>query len=67
MNTETWSRRDFVRTTATVAALAATLPAVAVPAKKRNHKLGFDNFAVRAMKWNARQDRKSTRLNSSHT
>ncbi len=54
MNTSSLSRRDFVRATAAAATLAA-LPAVAAPAKKRNHKLGFDNFAVRAMKWNARQ------------
>ena len=54
MNAQTFSRRDFVRATAAVATLAA-LPAPAAPAKKRNHKLGFDNFAVRDMKWNARQ------------
>ncbi|MEN9575398.1 MAG: hypothetical protein RL514_3253 [Verrucomicrobiota bacterium] len=54
MNTSSLSRRNFVRATAAVATLAA-LPAAAAPAKKRNHKLGFDNFAVRGMKWNARQ------------
>lgn len=54
MNTSSLSRRDFLRATAAVATLAA-LPAAAVPAKKRNHKLGFDNFAVRGLKWNARQ------------
>lgn len=48
------SRRDFVRATTATATLAA-LPTSAAPAKKRNHRLGFDNFAVRAMKWNARQ------------
>lgn len=55
MNAQSFSRRGFVRTAAAAATLAAALPASAAPAKKRNHKLGFDNFAVRAMKWNARQ------------
>jgi 3-oxoisoapionate decarboxylase len=54
MNTQSSSRRDFLRTAAAVAALAA-LPASAAAPRKRNHKLGFDNFAVRGMKWNARQ------------
>ena len=54
MNTETLARRDFLLSTAAAATLAA-LSATAAPAKKRNHKLGFDNFAVRDMKWNARQ------------
>lgn len=54
MNASSLSRRDFVRATAAVATLAA-MPAPAAPAKKRNHKLGFDNFAVRGLKWNARQ------------
>lgn len=54
MNAHSLSRRDFVRATAAVATLAA-LPAAAAPVRRRNHKLGFDNFAVRGMKWNARQ------------
>lgn len=54
MNTSSLSRRAFLSTAAAAVTLAA-LPANAAPAKKRHHKLGFDNFAVRAMKWNARQ------------
>ena len=54
VNTQSPSRRDFIRT-ATVAATLAALPASAAAPRKRNHKLGFDNFAVRGMKWNARQ------------
>ena len=54
MNTSSVSRRDFVLTAAAAATLAA-LPATAAAPRKRNHKLGYDNFAVRAMKWNARQ------------
>ena len=54
VNTQSPSRRDFIRT-ATAAATLAALPASAAAPRKRNHKLGFDNFAVRGMKWNARQ------------
>jgi len=57
MNPTTLSRRGFLRaTTLATAALAAApvLPARAA-VRKRNIKLGYDNFAVRAMKWNARQ------------
>lgn len=54
MNTSPLSRRDFALASAAAATLAA-LPASAALVKRRNHKLGFDNFAVRAMKWNARQ------------
>ena len=45
------SRRGFVALAATVAAgsLAAAEP------RRRGIALGFDNFAVRAMQWNARQ------------
>jgi sugar phosphate isomerase/epimerase len=45
------SRRGFL---AAVAALAAT-PLAAADVRRRGIPLGFDNFAVRAMKWNARQ------------
>ena len=55
MNAQSVSRRDFARTVAAAATLAAALPTPPAPAKKRQHKLGFDNFAVRGMKWNARQ------------
>ncbi|MBI5773104.1 MAG: sugar phosphate isomerase/epimerase [Verrucomicrobia bacterium] len=55
MNSNTLSRRSFVHTTAVAAsALAAGLTTQAAP-RKRGIKLGFDNFAVRDMKWNARQ------------
>jgi len=58
MQSAVLSRRSFLQTTAlATAALAAS--SAASPAqsgvRKRNIKLGFDNFAVRAMKWNARQ------------
>ncbi len=55
MNAQSVTRRTFVRAAAAAATLAAALPAVSAPAKQRNHRLGFDNFAVRGMKWNARQ------------
>jgi sugar phosphate isomerase/epimerase len=45
------SRRGFL---STVMALAAA-PLVAADVRRRGIPLGFDNFAVRAMKWNARQ------------
>jgi sugar phosphate isomerase/epimerase len=44
-------RRGFL---STVAALAAA-PMLAADVRRRGIPLGFDNFAVRAMKWNARQ------------
>lgn len=51
-------RREFVKTLAAAGAtLALGLPALAEdekkPAAKRNIKLGYDNFAVRAMGWKA--------------
>ncbi len=55
MNSMSLSRRSFFQTAAVAAAAAAGLPATAAAPRKRNHKLGFDNFAVRGMKWNARQ------------
>jgi len=45
------SRRGFL---AAVTALAAA-PLVAADGRRRGIPLGFDNFAVRALKWNARQ------------
>src|SRR5262249_23218715 len=53
-------RRAFLKTTAVASAgLAAGLVALAqngaVPARRRNIKLGLDNFAVRAMGWKAPQ------------
>ncbi len=49
--TPSLSRRGFVALSATAAAgsLAAGEP------RRRGIKLGFDNFAVRALPWNARQ------------
>ena len=44
------SRRGFLTA---VAALAAA-PLAAADVRRRGIPLGFDNFAVRAMKWNAR-------------
>jgi sugar phosphate isomerase/epimerase len=57
MNPETVSRRSFVKVAAVATAALAVAPALPLLAgvRQRNHKLGFDNFAVRAMKWNARQ------------
>jgi sugar phosphate isomerase/epimerase len=49
------SRRSFL---ATAAASVATLPGVTrarATVARRNIPLGFDNFAVRALTWNARQ------------
>jgi 3-oxoisoapionate decarboxylase len=51
------SRRGFLTTVSalsTVTALAAA-PLAAADVRRRGIPLGFDNFAVRAMKWNARQ------------
>jgi sugar phosphate isomerase/epimerase len=45
------SRRGFLSTVAAVAAA----PLAAADVRRRGIPLGFDNFAVRAMKWNARQ------------
>jgi sugar phosphate isomerase/epimerase len=51
----TTSRRAFLGTAAAVATVLATGPARAAPPRRRGIPLGYDNFAVRAMKWNARQ------------
>jgi sugar phosphate isomerase/epimerase len=49
-------RRSFLKTSAVAAVgVAARLPALAQSASRRGIKLGFDNFAVRAMKWKAPQ------------
>ncbi len=52
-------RRSFIRGTAIAAsalAMATSVPqANEKPARKRNIKLGFDNFSIRALKWNAEQ------------
>lgn len=56
MNSKAISRRSFVQSTVVAAsALAAGLPEAGAAVRKRKIKLGFDNFAVRDMKWNARQ------------
>ncbi len=58
----TWNRRDFTLALAATAgslAVGETFPSAqstgSVPVKKRNIKLGFDNFSVRAFGWNASQ------------
>jgi sugar phosphate isomerase/epimerase len=58
----TWSRREFVQTTfLATAAAAVSAPTVGQAADavsgagKPKLKLGYDNFAVRAMKWKAAQ------------
>ena len=51
------SRRGFL-STVTALSTVSGLSAVALAAadvRRRGIPLGFDNFAVRAMKWNARQ------------
>jgi sugar phosphate isomerase/epimerase len=56
MNTALVSRRAFLQTAALAASAVAHPPrARAAAPRRRGIKLGFDNFAVRAMKWNARQ------------
>ena len=58
MNTHPLSRRSFVKTAALAGAALSAGPAAihaASATRRRNIKLGFDNFAVRGMKWNARQ------------
>jgi sugar phosphate isomerase/epimerase len=47
------SRRGFLAATAALA--AAPLAGRAADVRRRGIPLGFDNFAVRAMQWNARQ------------
>ena len=49
-----FSRRQFLRTTVTAASASFAAPIFAQGAKPRI-KLGFDNFAVRAMAWKAPQ------------
>lgn len=50
------SRRRVLRAAAAVAAGLTAGPAAAAPTvRRRGIPLGFDNFAVRAMDWNARQ------------
>lgn len=54
MNTPTFSRRSFAKTLALAGAAAAAspLPALAAAApKKLGIKLGYDNFAIRALNW----------------
>ncbi|HSH93433.1 MAG TPA: sugar phosphate isomerase/epimerase [Roseimicrobium sp.] len=57
---ESLNRRSFLRTTAvatiaTAAVGSALAQSTAPSAAKRNIKLGFDNFAVRAFKWKVPQ------------
>ena len=54
MQLDAMQRRDFLTTTAAVAA-ATTLPAWAAKRAPKRLRLGVDNFAVRAMGWNANQ------------
>jgi sugar phosphate isomerase/epimerase len=55
MNPAPVSRRTLLKAAALAAAVTAAPPSARAAARKRNIKLGYDNFAVRAMKWNARQ------------
>jgi sugar phosphate isomerase/epimerase len=48
-------RRDFLGAAVALATSLAAAPAGATPPRRRGIPLGYDNFAVRAMKWNARQ------------
>lgn len=55
-----WGRREFLQSSAMAgAAIALGQPRKAFgaeePMKRRNIKLGFDNFSIRAMGWNASQ------------
>ena len=52
---EPLSRRSFVAAAATALAGFSLAPSAIAATRKRNIRLGLDNFAVRAMKWNARQ------------
>jgi len=54
MQLDAMQRRDFLTTTAAAAA-AITLPAWAANRAPQRLRLGVDNFAVRAMGWNANQ------------
>ncbi len=49
------NRRNFLKTVATASAAVALTPKVLAEDQvpRRNIKLGIDNFAVRALKWNA--------------
>ena len=51
MSSSQASRRVFL----SAAAALAAAPLLAAEVRRRGIPLGFDNFAVRAMKWNARQ------------
>ena len=56
MNTHSFSRRSFIQTTAlAAAAISVGAPLARAAVRKRNIKLGLDNFSVRALKWNARE------------
>lgn len=50
-----WSRRAWLASSAIAAAAAATATRGQATADKRGIPLGYDNFAVRAMGWNAKQ------------
>jgi sugar phosphate isomerase/epimerase len=48
-------RREFIKT-ASISAVAATVtPSFGQSSRRRNIKLGFDNFSIRAMGWKAHQ------------
>ncbi len=59
MNSETTAtRRNFIKTvaaTGAAVALTGSAPAAEDPAPARKTRLGFDNFSVRDLKWNASQ------------
>jgi sugar phosphate isomerase/epimerase len=49
------NRRTFLKTAALAGGALAVAPTVFAQMNKLNVRLGFDNFSVRAMKWNASQ------------
>ncbi len=55
----TWNRRDFLSSIATTGSVLAAVPAAtwasSANTNDRKIKLGFDNFSVRSMGWNASQ------------
>ncbi len=55
---QSWDRRNFIVSLAAAGAVGALSPSASIGAskvKKRNIKLGFDNFSIRDLKWKAPQ------------
>jgi sugar phosphate isomerase/epimerase len=55
METQPSNRRTFIKTVAGLALAETALPAAAESAPARKTRLGFDNFSLRGLKWNATQ------------